>query len=145
LEDVQRHNQNMIDHPSSAHPWGDEVSPYIEIGGEEGVRRLSETFYDIIEEESPILRAILPRNTTKTRQKFYMYLSGWLGGPPLYEMKWGHPRLKMRHNPFKIGDEEAAEWMRCMGMALERAKVAEPLTRFLTTQFEGVALHMRNQ
>ena len=74
-----------------------------------------------------------------------MCLSGWMGGPPLYEMKWGHPRLRMRHSPFTIGDEEAAEWMGCMKKAFERAEISEPLSEFLAKQFEGVALHMRNQ
>ena len=70
MEGVQRHNQDMIDNPSTTHPWGDGDSPYIETGGEEGVRHMAETFYDIVEEESPILRAILPRNTLKTRREF---------------------------------------------------------------------------
>ena len=51
----------------------------------------------------------------------------------------------MRHSPFKIGDDEAAEWMRCMKNALEGAEISEPLSDFLAKQFEGVALHMRNQ
>ncbi len=133
------------DPTTAAHPWGEADSPYLEIGGEDAVRALSERFYDVIEEESPRLRALLPASTKNTRAKFFMYLSGWLGGPPLYEEKWGHPRLRMRHMPFPIGDDEAAEWMRCMRIAMERVSVPEPLRSFLEQRFGELALHMRNQ
>jgi hypothetical protein len=82
----------------SLHPWGEAATPYEEIGGA-AVRALAEAFYDMIEEESPTLKALLPANTTNTRNKFFMHLTGWLGGPPVYEDKYGHPRLRMRHIP----------------------------------------------
>ena len=127
------------------HPWGDAETPYLELGGEEPTRRLANEFYDVIEEESPVIRGMLPRNTAKTREKFFMYLTGWLGGPPLYEEKWGHPRLRMRHMPFTIGEDEAEEWMRCMRQALARAEVQEPLRTFLEERLEPLAHHMRNR
>lgn len=129
----------------AAHPWGDAATPYEEIGGADAVRKLSDAFYDVIEEESPTLRAMLPASTKNTRTKLSMYLTGWLGGPPLYEEKWGHPRLRMRHMPFAIGTTEAEEWMRCMGVAMERAGVEEPLRTFLEERFGPLAMHMRNQ
>jgi len=128
-----------------SHPWGEADTPYDEMGGGEAVRRLAETFYDVIEEESPVLRALLPASTRNTRNKFFMYLSGWLGGPPLYEEKWGHPRLRMRHMPFPIGEGEAAEWMRCMRDAMTRAGIEEPLRSFLDGRLEPLAQHMRNR
>lgn len=128
----------------TAHPWGDAETPYEEIGGTHAVRSLSDAFYDVIEEESPTLRAMLPASTVNTRKKFAMYLSGWLGGPPLYEEKWGHPRLRMRHMPFPIGTAEAEEWMRCMRLALDRAGTSQPLRRFLEDRFSQLADHMRN-
>ena len=127
------------------HPWGDHETPYLAMGGELGTRRLANEFYDVIEEESPRLREMLPRNTAKTREKFFMYLSGWLGGPPLYEQRWGHPRLRMRHMPFEIGEQEAGEWMRCMRQAMERAEIDEPLRSFLDERLEPLAQHMRNR
>lgn len=127
-----------------AHPWGDAATPHEEIGGA-NVEALSHAFYDIIEEESPVLRAMLPASTVNTRKKLAMYLSGWLGGPPLYEERWGHPRLRMRHFPFTIGDDEAAEWMRCMRIAMDRVGLDEPVRTFLDERFGQLALHMRNQ
>lgn len=134
----------MLERPETKNPWGDEPSPYIEIGGDNQVRQLAETFYDTIEAESPILREMLPKNTSRTRQKFCMFLTGWLGGPPLYEMKWGHPQLRRRHFPFKIGDYEAQEWMRCMRSAVIAVGIAEPLRTFLDQRFDDLAQHMRN-
>lgn len=136
----------MPSRPSgAAHPWGEEATPYEEIGGADAVSGLADAFYDVIEEESAVLRAMLPPNTTNTRRKFAMYLSGWLGGPPLYEEKWGHPRLRMRHIPFPIGTSEAEEWMRCMRLAMNRTDIGEPLRTFLDERFAQLALHMRNK
>ena len=129
----------------NTYPWGNAATPYLEIGGAEGVTALAETFYDVIDEDSPRLRGMLPRNISKTRQKFSMYLSGWMGGPPLYEERWGHPRLRMRHLPFEIGQLEAEEWMRCMRVALKRCEVPAPLSDFLEERFTQLAQHMRNQ
>ncbi len=126
-------------------PWGEEETPYVQIGGEAAVRDLVEAFYDIIEEESPELRAMLPRNTAGSRQKLYEYLSGWLGGPPLYEMKRGHPQLRRRHFPFPIGREEADEWMRCMKLAIERVEMDEGAARWLEGRLEPLAHHMVNR
>jgi hemoglobin len=127
------------------HPWGDADTPYLELGGEERVRELAEAFYDIIETESPVIREMLPANTANTRKKLFMYLTGWLGGPPLYEQRWGHPRLRMRHMPFAIGTAEAEEWMRCMRLAFDRVSVDDPLRSFLDMKLGDLALHMRNR
>ncbi len=129
----------------TAHPWGDAETPFVEIGGLEEVRLLVEEFYDIIEDESPSLRDMLPRNTTGSRLKLYEFMSGWLGGPQLYQSKRGHPRLRMRHFPFSIGDEEATEWMRCMIKAMDARQLPDQLTAFLTERLNETALHLRNQ
>ena len=129
----------------TAQPWGDAETPFPEIGGLEEVRLLVEEFYDIIEDESPSLREMLPRNTAGSRLKLYEFMSGWLGGPQLYQNKRGHPRLRMRHFPFAIGDEEASEWMRCMVKAMKTRELPEQLTAFLTERLSETALHLRNQ
>lgn len=126
-------------------PWGEEDTPYVQIGGADAVRDLVDAFYDIIEEESPGLRPMLPRNTTGSRQKLYEYLSGWLGGPPLYEMKRGHPQLRRRHFPFAIGKAEADEWMRCMNKAIERVGVEDAAADWLEQRLEPLAQHMVNR
>jgi hemoglobin len=129
----------------TAHPWGDEETPYAAVGGGDGVRRLVEAFYDRIDAESPNLRAMLPRDDSGSRQKLFEYLSGWLGGPNLYVEKRGHPRLRMRHFPFPIGELEAAEWMRCMRLAFDDAAVPEPARSFFNSRLEPLAMHMVNR
>jgi len=131
--------------PTAANPWGEAETPYLELGGDASVRRLVETFYDIIEAESPRLRAMLPANISGSRLKLYEYLSGWLGGPPLYTDKRGHPQLRARHLPFSIGHEEADEWLRCMRKAMDQIELSEDLDRFLTSKLTQLAHHMENQ
>lgn len=114
------------------------------LGGNSAVRALVDEFYDIIESESPSLRAMLPATTTGSRQKLYEYLSGWLGGPPLYTDKRGHPRLRMRHLPFTIGQAEADEWMRCFRAAMDAVDVPEPVRSFLDEKLTPLASHMMN-
>lgn len=126
-------------------PWGEAEFPYVQMGGEEAVRDLVEAFYDIIEEDSASLRTMLPRNTSGSRQKLYEYLSGWLGGPPLYNLKRGHPRLRMRHAPFEIGRFEAEEWMRCMRLAMDRVGMEKPMREWFDERLEPLAEHMINR
>ncbi len=131
--------------PQARRPWGDASTPYEEIGGEERVRALAEAFYDVIEDESPVLRAMLPRDTTGSRQKLFEFLSGWMGGPPLYWERRGHPRLRMRHAPFAIGAGEAMEWARCMEVAIDRLGLAGDLRSFLATELTRAALQLQNR
>ena len=131
--------------PTDGKPWGEAATPYEEIGGEDGVRRLVETFYDRVDAESPTLRAMLPRDDTGSRQKLFEFLSGWLGGPQLYIERRGHPRMRLRHLPFAIGAAEAQEWLRCMGEAMDDCGFDGPLRRYLDVRFQQMALHMVNQ
>lgn len=128
-----------------SNPWGDHPTPYEAVGGDARVRALVDAFYDIIEAESPVLRAMLPKNTATSRQKLYEYLSGWLGGPPLYTDKRGHPQLRRRHFPFAIGADEAEEWMRCMRSAMDATGVEGAVREFLDSKLSPLAVHMINQ
>ena len=130
---------------ADGNPWGPEATPYEALGAEEGVRSLVEAFYDRIDLESPVLRAMLPRDDSTSRRKLFEYLSGWLGGPDLYVNERGHPRLRMRHLPFAIGEEEAREWMRCMGLAMEDAGVRADVERYLASRLGDLASHMVNR
>ena len=126
-------------------PWGKEATPYDAIGGDAAVRRLCDAFYDRVEASAPTLRAMLPRDDSNSRQKLYEFLSGWMGGPPLYMEKRGHPRLRMRHLPFEIGTAEVDEWLRCMDEALDELNVTGALRAYLNEQFHRSAHWMRNQ
>lgn len=117
------------------------------LGGAEGVRRLVDRFYDLMdsEPEAAVVRALHARNLKSSRDKLYMFLSGWTGGPQLYVEKFGHPRLRMRHFPFSIGARERDEWLWCMQRALEEQDISEELREDLWRRFMVLADHMRNR
>ena len=73
-----------------------------------------------------------------------MFLSGWTGGPQLYNERYGHPRLRQRHMPFSIGESERNQWIYCMIQAMHILKMEEELMQKLAEQLYGVADFMRN-
>jgi hemoglobin len=118
-----------------------------ENGGIEKIRDLVETFYDMMDSDpkaTPI-RALHPADLTSSREKLFMFLTGWTGGPQLYIERYGHPRLRQRHMPFKIGESERDQWMFCMIKAMQKLKLDEKLMQKLVEQLYGVADFMRNQ
>jgi len=102
-------------------------------------------FYDAIRDTSPLLKDMHPEDDTESRDKLYEFLSGWLGGPPLYTQRRGHPRLRMRHMPFPIDQTAANEWLRCMHLAMDKSNIQDPLRSFLTERFTHTANFMINQ
>lgn len=123
------------------------LSHYEQIGGEEGVRRLVDRFYDLMDEKPEVktLRDLHAKSLRVSRDKLFLFLSGWLGGPPLYVEKYGHPRLRARHLPFSIGVEERDQWLLCMNQALDEQIENEELRMQLKQAFARTADHMRNQ
>lgn len=120
---------------------------YDGLGGEEGVRRLVDRFYDLMDSapEAVHVRALHAASLKRSREKLFMYLSGWTGGPPLYEAQYGHPRLRARHLPFAIGARERDEWLWCMEKAMSEQEIAPELRDFLWSRIRQLADHMRNQ
>lgn len=123
------------------------ATPYDAIGGEAGVRRLVDRFYDLMEQDSAAahIRGLHARSLRASREKLFLFLSGWLGGPALYAQKYGHPMLRRRHLPFSIGLRERDEWMHCMRQALHDVVDDERLRRKLEQSFLATADHMRNR
>ena len=124
----------------------DSRSFYERIGGEIGVRRLVRRFYAIMDTmpEAAGIRA-LHADMARAQDRLFMFLSGWMGGPALYTEKFGHPRLRMRHLPFTIGDSERDQWMACMSQALDETVTDEALRDELKDAFTKIADFMRNQ
>lgn len=122
-------------------------TPYARIGGAEGVRRLVDHFYDLMELEPRFadLRAIHPTHLQQSRDKLFLFLSGWMGGPSLYVERYGHPRLRMRHFPYAIGSKERDDWMACMTEALNAEVDDAELRAMLQQSFSGTADWMRNK
>ena len=122
------------------------TSQYDKLGGEVGVRQLVDRFYDLMNSnpETVGIRKMHAKSLRASRDKLFLFLSGWLGGPALYIEKYGHPRLRQRHLPFRITTHERDQWLQCMNQALEE-QVTDPLLRHtLQSSFFNVANHMRN-
>ena len=122
-------------------------TPFLAIGGEARVRALADAFYDHMDrdESFAVIRAMHPADLGESRDKFFEFLCGWLGGPPLYMQKRGHPRLRMRHGPFPIGEDERDQWLGCMALAMDELEITGELRDFLDARFAHVADFMRNR
>jgi hemoglobin len=122
-------------------------TPYELVGGDAKVRELVDRFYDLMDFEPAYrtLRAVHGNTLESAREKLYQFLSGWLGGPPLYTDKYGHPMLRARHLPFAIGDVERDQWMACMRQAMEETHVPQELRGSLGDAFQKTADWMRNR
>lgn len=115
--------------------------------GAETIRNLVETFYDTMDTDPKAadLRAIHQPDLTEAREKLFMFLMGWTGGPQLYIERYGHPRLRARHMPFPIDESARDQWMYCMIKAMHTLQFEEPLMKHLANQLYGVADFMRNR
>ncbi len=124
-----------------------ETTPYELLGGEVVVKRIVKRFYELMDTlpETYAIRQLHPENLAGSEQKLFMFLSGWLGGPPLYVEQFGHPRLRARHLPFPIASAEAAQWMLCMRQALHETVIDQGLRNWLENALSDLALHMRNR
>lgn len=124
-----------------------EPTHYDHLGSEEGVRRLVNRFYDLMDSsaEAVHVRALHAATLKVSREKLFLFLSGWLGGPPLYTDRYGPPMLRARHLPFKIGELERDEWLWCMERALAEQSMPDELRAFLWQRLRVLADHMRNQ
>lgn len=122
------------------------ASVYDLIGGEKTVRDLCRRFYEVMQflPEAQPIRQMHPENIKGSEEKLFMFLSGWLGGPDLFVQRYGHPRLRARHLPFKIGKAERDQWMICMVQAFEDVNIAEPYRSELLHSLLRLADHMRN-
>ena len=123
------------------------VTPFVAAGGEPGVRRLVDRFYDLMDIEPgyAALRALHPGTLEGSRDKLYWYLCGWLGGPQHYVERFGHPRLRARHLPYSIGMSERDQWLACMRQAMRELGLDAPLVQRLDEAFFNTADWMRNR
>lgn len=123
------------------------ATPFEWMGGEEPVRRLVNRFYDLMDLEPSYtaLRASHGNTLEDARQKLFWFLCGWLGGPDYFVERFGHPRLRMRHMPFKVGVVERDQWVACMDQAMKETEVPEALRQRLYNSFMQTASWMVNQ
>jgi len=122
-------------------------TPFELLGGEPGVRRLVDRFYDLMamDERFAGILALHPALLDDSRDKLFWFLCGWMGGPDLYIERFGHPRLRARHLPYPIASTERDQWLLCMAQAMADCDVPEPLLDRLLESFASTADWMRNR
>ena len=122
-------------------------SVFESIGGFEKINELVDRFYDLmsLEPQFAELRAMHQQDLSISREKLKLFLTGWMGGPDVYSPKYGHPMLRARHLPFKIGIQERDQWLACMYRALEECGIEGNIAKQLEESFFNTANWMRNQ
>ena len=120
---------------------------YEAIGGIDKIDDLVDRFYDLmaLEDHFGELRAMQPQDLSNSREKLKFFLTGWMGGPDIYSPKYGHPMLRARHLPFKIGMKERDQWLACMYQALVDCGIEGNIAKQLEESFFNTADWMRNQ
>jgi hemoglobin len=113
-------------------------------GGREGVRAIVEDFYRHVEADAE-LRSVYPEDLTPGKEKLALFFEQWLGGPPAYSAVHGHPRLRLRHFPFVIGDRHAGKWLRYMRMAMQENTVPAEDVEVIFSRLGPLARHMVNE
>jgi hemoglobin len=121
-------------------------TPY-QILGEDGIRELTSTFYDIMDTlpEAAPLRAMHARDLSGMKEKLAEYLTGWMGGPPLYADRYGTVCMTTPHEPYHIGPEERDQWLLCMDKALQQTGASEELVKMLKVPMFRIADAIRNR
>lgn len=121
-------------------------TPYLLMGGEKSILNLVERFYFYMDTlpEAKELRAIHVSDLSSTKEKLFKFLSGWLGGPDLFQQEYGHPRLKQRHFPFKVDLQVRDQWMLCMNKALYEIAMPDELRKNIKQALDDLATHMIN-
>ncbi len=121
-------------------------TPY-QLLGEQGIRELTEAFYDIMDTlpEAAGVRAMHARNLAPIKEKLADYLIGWMGGPPLYADKYGTVCMTTPHEPYHIGPEERDQWLLCMDRALAQTGASEDVVAMLKIPLFRIADAVRNR
>jgi hemoglobin len=121
----------------------EEASFFVAVGGEPTFRRLVNAFYAGIAED-PVLRPMYPEDLGPAADRMTLFLMQYWGGPSTYSDQRGHPRLRMRHAPFRVGAAERDAWLRHMGAAVESLGLPEPHRSALWDYLERSAHFMVN-
>jgi hemoglobin len=124
-------------------------TPFALLGGADRVGALVERFYDVMSDREPALAALHRcdpdgRVARYSRDRFALFLIGWLGGPQDYTAQHGHPRLRMRHHRVPVDPAMRDAWLRCMTAAMDAEPITGPVRAFLDGRFAEVADFLRN-
>ncbi len=117
-------------------------SLYQQIGAAK-LREIVQTFYPLVKAE-PLLTDLFPDNLSETMNKQEAFLTGFLGGPPLYHQTYGHPMLRGRHMKFQITPARAQAWFDCFSEAVNSTDLEPGVKTELLEAVARVAAAMVN-
>ena len=114
-------------------------------GGEATFRLLVKRFYARVADD-PVLRAVYPEeDLSGATERLTLFLIQYWGGPSTYSEQRGHPRLRLRHAPFAIGQRERDAWLGHMTAAVESLEVAPQVAKALLDYFGTASTAMINR
>ncbi|MBV9061218.1 MAG: globin [Pseudonocardiales bacterium] len=117
---------------------------YQAVGGEPTFRRIVGRFYELVAKDE-VLRPLYPEEDLgPAEERLRLFLMQYWGGPHTYSETRGHPRLRMRHAPFRIGPTERDAWLRCMRTAVDEAEIDEEYRAVLWNYLEMAANSLLN-
>ena len=116
---------------------------YERVGGEEFFTGLVDRFYEGVGGD-PVLRPLYPDDLEAPKDHLKKFLVQYWGGPGSYSEERGHPRLRMRHAPFRIGIDERDAWLRNMLGALEAAGLPASTRDEMAAYFTSTATQLVN-
>ena len=116
---------------------------YDRVGGSELFYQLLEFFYEYVVRRDEI-RDLYPDDLTDSKKNTADFLIQYWGGPSSYSERRGHPRLRMRHAPYAIGEYQKESWLASMRFALDQMQPAKEINEAMTEYFLMAADHMRN-
>lgn len=116
---------------------------YERIGGAETVNRLVEAFYPRVYAD-PDLKPLFPQGVEEIMRKQRMFLTQFLGGPPLYSLEFGPPAMRQRHLPFEVTPRRAKAWLKCMREAMDEIGLEGLEREIFYARLEQVAQIMVN-
>ena len=122
-----------------------DMTVYEAAGGDETFKTLVERFYARVASD-PLLRPIYPeQDLSSATERLTLFLIQYWGGPDTYSARRGHPRLRLRHQPFAIGRAERDAWLRHMTAAVESLGLSPDLQSELLDYFDTASTAMINQ
>ncbi|NJM08436.1 globin [Candidatus Gracilibacteria bacterium] len=122
----------------------EQINVYEFVGGAETFQRLVDEFYSRVEQD-PLLRTMFPADLEPGKKHQLLFLIQYFGGPRDYNELRGHPRLRMRHAPFPIGQAARDAWLGHMLAAVDVVGIAEPARSLMHEYFANAATAMMNE
>ena len=120
-----------------------QITVYEAVGGEPYFTALVKRFYAAVADDD-LLRPMYPRDLEGAEERLRLFLMQYWGGPSTYSDQRGHPRLRMRHNPYPVDIAARDAWLRAMVAAVEADPPEEPMRSAILEYFVRSADFMRN-